>query len=81
MIFFIIGEKRSIDSEITESDINDKPNSTLFIMNNGIDDVKLDTNIPTKYSLCLCVSFTDLLFIIVYIPVKLFKNTISFSMA
>ena len=78
MIFFIIGEKRSIDSEITESDINDQPNSTYFIMNKGIDDVKLDTNIPTKY--CLYVSLIVLLVIIVFYTAKLFINTISFIM-
>jgi len=38
-------------------------------MNNGIDDVKLDTNIPTKY--CLCVSFIVLLVIIVFLHRKI----------
>ena len=79
--FFIIDEKRSIDREITESDINDKPNSIIFIMNNEIDDAKLDANIPTKYSSCLFISIIVLLFIIVYITLKLFINTISFIMA
>jgi hypothetical protein len=76
MIFFILGEKRSIHSVITESDINDNPCSMLFIMNNGIDDVKLVINIPTRYRLCASLSVLHVL--IVYITVKLFTNTISF---
>ena len=57
MIFLIVGENNSMDREIMERDINAMPNFALSKMNKGIDEEKLDTNNPRKYSSNFCISF------------------------
>lgn len=57
MSFLIIGEKRNMFRDIIESDTNARPNSTLFKMNNGIEEEKLAMNNPRKYSSNFFISF------------------------